>query len=777
MTSRKRLTWYIYRVLLVLQCAWLLFFTLRGINQPVYRFGMDLTLTDGVYRIRRVVEEGPAWEMGLRPGMEIVEIQGEETGHLDTLSVQDLEAYLEKSSSLFPPRRFLQITTSQGESLVLKPDSTQFSHRLWMTNRTFLGNSLLALLLLIVAFLFHAALKATGPFSLAIYLFFVFMFFLAPAMQLSFFHTLWARDFLQLRFVLLDIFGTVTAALFLLLALSFPRQRVGHPWRVFLLLLLPLGVKYLLIALKLLTLFGPSSYYIHVYALLMILFSLNVFIFQYTRAGEGERRSLRWVFSGVVATVLPYIFYLTMLISLGSYVGSSWLLRAASMLANGGLLFFPLLLGMGLTGRHPFDIDKVLGWLLLFLIVLAFQVGIYFLFALCFSAISREISGFLTVFTSALVLTALFFWGKDKIQFLINREGVRRQKELERLSHFLSTSHTRQEIHGEVLTVLHHLYTPLGLSFLQRDESGKLLTEAGDDLPPSFELPADGRDGLLFSLSHEEGRASLLYIGPRSDGDIYTKNDISSLTTLSYSITQAFENVLLYEQLFTMIQNLEDENALRKGVEDQLRKELVENEILLKEVHHRVKNNLTIISSLINLQRPEIESPEDAMEAIKRMMDRIQAIAMIHELLSSGPSLGEVNLSDYTRKLGIAMRGIYLGEKAVDLHLDIEEGIMVDMERAISFGLIYNEYLADAFLHGIQDREDPEVRVRLVMREEISLSVCDNGGEGYRDLNFSLQKGLEFRLVTLLSEQIKGRVRGILTDQGNEVYLHFPVHY
>ena len=801
MGRKKRAQWYLCRVLLLGQLLLTLFFTFKGISQPVYRFGMDITLSNGVYQVKKVIENGVAWQQGLRTGMKIVEIQGYDTQWLNSLSKEKLEAYLEKSSSLFTPPRVV-LKTAEDMLIRLEPGDKGLGQNLSVVNRTFLMNSFLALAVLMAGLFFHAVIKDDGQLSSPVKLYFLFILFLAPAMQFSFFHTLWGRSLILFRYILLDLFGTVAVALFFLISLTFPVQKTRHRLWLFFLLLLPLEVKYFLILVGSLSLFGPSSYYIHYYTLTLLLLSVAFFITQYTHGSEGGKRSLRWIFSGMVATVFPYIIYLVILIALGSYITSSFILRAASILSNTGLIFFPLLLGVGLTRRNPFDVDKVLRWLFMVFLVVLLQLSIYLLLFLFFPDGPDQWMVFLMISLTGLTIPTLFHPGKEAITSFIDRGARKRRDRLEELGHFLTGSHTKPEIYGRVVSVVKELFSSSTVLFVHTTEvDGELVVDFSDkdtgetetisflknylgDLRKESVVAENhsSRGPCIFSLYTEEHPLSYLVLGSRTDGDIFTQEDISSLKSLSYGISQAFENALLYERLFTTIQDLENEIFLRQDVEEQLRRELIENEVLLKEVHHRVKNNLTIISSLLNLQSEEINSPDQAIEAFQRSRDRVQAIALIHELLSSSASLAEVELSKYIKSLGLSMRSLYGNGKMIDLQFVISDDIMLDMEQAISFGLIYNEFFAKTIMHCFKEKDNGTIRVELkregiVEQEEIVLSVggelkSDKDGEEVYEIDFSREEELGLRLVAILTDQMKARVTGTMGPSGNSFSLH-----
>ena len=142
-----------------------------------------------------------------------------------------------------------------------------------------------------------------------------------------------------------------------------------------------------------------------------------------------------------------------------------------------------------------------------------------------------------------------------------------------------------------------------------------------------------------------------------------------------------------------------------------------EKEVLLKEVHHRVKNNMQVISSLLDLQASRIEDPA-VNEALKDSRSRVRAMAIIHESLYQSDNMSEINLKPYLRKLAANLFRTYNTSPAnITLKIDAED-VLLDIDQAIPCGLVLNELISNSLKYAF-----PEDR-----RGEISLNVHPDAG-------------------------------------------------
>jgi PAS domain S-box-containing protein len=197
----------------------------------------------------------------------------------------------------------------------------------------------------------------------------------------------------------------------------------------------------------------------------------------------------------------------------------------------------------------------------------------------------------------------------------------------------------------------------------------------------------------------------------------------------------------------------------QKLAEDQIKASLSEKEVLLKEIHHRVKNNLQIISSLIYLQAQRIEDPE-ARQIFEDSQSRISSMALVHDSLYRSQNFARVHLSDYIQTLTSRLFQTYrIQSEFVNLEIDVEPDVVVSLDRAIPCGLILNELITNALKHGFTGEQQGKVRVKLHQTIEGICLIVENDGNGLPD-TFELQKiqSMGLRLVNALIHQLRGKV-------------------
>lgn len=191
----------------------------------------------------------------------------------------------------------------------------------------------------------------------------------------------------------------------------------------------------------------------------------------------------------------------------------------------------------------------------------------------------------------------------------------------------------------------------------------------------------------------------------------------------------------------------------------QLRVALCERETLLKEIHHRVKNNLQVISSLLALQARQVRSDHAVAAAMADIQGRVRSIALAHEHLYASDHLGRLDFPDYVRELTRSLEQTF-GHGAV-IALDIAPIALV-VDQAIACGLVVNELVTNAFKYAFPDREDGTIRVSLHVTDGVATLEVKDDGIGIPDRQAKPQS-LGLSLVATLAEQLGGeleRVRG-----------------
>lgn len=200
--------------------------------------------------------------------------------------------------------------------------------------------------------------------------------------------------------------------------------------------------------------------------------------------------------------------------------------------------------------------------------------------------------------------------------------------------------------------------------------------------------------------------------------------------------------------------------TVRKQQEKELQESLKEKEVLLKEVHHRVKNNMQVISSILNLQSSYIKD-EAAIEMLKESQDRIKSMAFIHESLYQGKNLSHVKFSEYVRNLvGNLFHTYGINKKGLKLKFDLDE-VFLNLDTSIPCGLILNELISNALKYAFIDREDGTLSVTLKKLDEgkLKLEVADDGKGFPKEINWKDTESLGLQLVVTLAGQIRGDIQ------------------
>lgn len=214
----------------------------------------------------------------------------------------------------------------------------------------------------------------------------------------------------------------------------------------------------------------------------------------------------------------------------------------------------------------------------------------------------------------------------------------------------------------------------------------------------------------------------------------------------------------------------------RKIDEKNLRTSLLEKETLIKEVHHRVKNNMQVISSLLQLQTGMIRDPFD-MEMFQETRSRIQAMTMVHEKLYREESLAELDSTLFIDSLVRDIEQMYsINSSSIQVEQYIEPGIALDISRAVPCALILHELMTNVFKYAYPEgaRGRAEVRLTVTAEKECLLTVADEG-KGFPDsYPFDEPVTLGMQLVQALTKQLHGQV-DFKVQGGTTVTVRFPL--
>jgi PAS domain S-box-containing protein len=212
----------------------------------------------------------------------------------------------------------------------------------------------------------------------------------------------------------------------------------------------------------------------------------------------------------------------------------------------------------------------------------------------------------------------------------------------------------------------------------------------------------------------------------------------------------------------------------RKQAEEKIKASILEKETLLKEIHHRVKNNLTVISSLLDLQSSCLQD-ENAREALQNSIERVKTMALIHTQLYQSPDLARINFGQFIRDLiGNIIQSYGRAESPVAINVDADE-ISLGIDASIPCGLILNELVANALKHAFPEGKEGEINIRMRSEDKrVSLTVQDNGIGFPESLDVTKLKSLGLELVNLLVGQISGKME-MQVDGGTTWTITFPL--
>lgn len=202
----------------------------------------------------------------------------------------------------------------------------------------------------------------------------------------------------------------------------------------------------------------------------------------------------------------------------------------------------------------------------------------------------------------------------------------------------------------------------------------------------------------------------------------------------------------------------------RKLVETRLRSSLKEKEVLLKEIHHRVKNNLQIVSSMLNLQMEQVASAEEmtsslALGLFKESQSRVRSIALFHEKLYQSKDLAHVDIAEYLKGVTSGLFAAYgVNPDDVLLSLQVEE-VPLNVDAAISCGLIVNELVSNSLKHAFPGGRKGVVQVRLHEEGAAVILETQDTGIGFPEsVDFRNPSTLGLTLVGILTEQLSGTI-------------------
>jgi two-component sensor histidine kinase/CheY-like chemotaxis protein len=231
------------------------------------------------------------------------------------------------------------------------------------------------------------------------------------------------------------------------------------------------------------------------------------------------------------------------------------------------------------------------------------------------------------------------------------------------------------------------------------------------------------------------------------------------------------------EGLMSAIQRATEKVGLLRALRDRnerMAESLAEKEVLLKEVHHRVKNNLQVIASLLRLQANSIPDPALG-KALRESQHRVESMALVHEQLYDTKDLSYINLPRHVEALAANLFRVY-GDPARIAWTAAIDPVELTVDRAIPVSLILNELISNAMKYAFPENRSGSVRIEGGRRNgQIVLAVADDGVGMPADVDPRNSKSLGLEIVRILTKQLKGSLE-IERENGTAVRITFPEH-
>lgn len=207
----------------------------------------------------------------------------------------------------------------------------------------------------------------------------------------------------------------------------------------------------------------------------------------------------------------------------------------------------------------------------------------------------------------------------------------------------------------------------------------------------------------------------------------------------------------------------------RKYTEEKLKESIQQKELLIKEIHHRVKNNLQVITSLLRLQMDNI-SNDNLKEEFQTSINRITTMAAVHELMYKGQEFDKVSLESYFIDLANSLVSLYTLDDSVNVNIRVNiADHLLDLEKSIPLALVMNEITCNAYKHALQS--GGEFNVSLSDEDDHLLLVMKDNGPGYDAVEF--KEGLGISLIEILCNQLNADLIVSNTADGLEYKIRF----
>ncbi len=226
--------------------------------------------------------------------------------------------------------------------------------------------------------------------------------------------------------------------------------------------------------------------------------------------------------------------------------------------------------------------------------------------------------------------------------------------------------------------------------------------------------------------------------------------------------------------IYYNLKNYKRQKVIVEKQNEQIQSSLTEKETLLREIHHRVKNNLQIISSLLNMQAQNIDD-EQILQTIQEGQSRVEAMSLIHQNLYQSEQIDKVNIKNYLGELTNYLSKMYSGDaNNVEVHINSQKE-QFDFDTAIPLGLIVNELVTNAYKHAFLGKNKGTISIEILNKNNIDyeLVVSNDGNKMLEDFEIEKSKSLGMKLITILSRQLRGSFSNISTTHLTKFKVDF----
>lgn len=235
-------------------------------------------------------------------------------------------------------------------------------------------------------------------------------------------------------------------------------------------------------------------------------------------------------------------------------------------------------------------------------------------------------------------------------------------------------------------------------------------------------------------------------------------------------ITPIYDDKNIFQGHLLIIQDINK----RKKLEEEVKKSLEEKDLMMKEIHHRVKNNFMIIQSLLQLQSRHIED-EDVLEIFRESQSRIKSMAFIHQRLYQHDNLKKINFGDYPQTLASDIFKSYVSNPD-QIKLDIDtKDVTLDIDTAIPLGLILNELISNSLKYAFPKDRKGHIMIKSYLKDSMYSLIVSDDGIGFPEvLDYTKSDSLGLKLIYSLSKQIDAEVK-LDTTNGTRFEITFDV--